>query len=152
MDISQYADNNAAVTVRFKLMSDGGLEFGGWNIDDFMLYTLGPVPGNQNSIQLSGTTNGTAGAGASWSLNNVPANAPYWLLYSLNSSGTIISGHNFDIGAPWSIGATGNANASGSAVITTTLPGNTSGLTVYLEAAASSSGVFDSNMLTLTIQ
>ncbi|MBT5120651.1 MAG: hypothetical protein HOM34_08025, partial [Planctomycetes bacterium] len=139
MDISQYADNNAAVTVRFKLMSDGGLEFGGWNIDDFMLYTLGPVPGNQNSIQLSGTTNGTAGAGASWSLNNVPANAPYWLLYSLNSSGTIISGHNFDIGAPWSIGATGNANASGSAVITTTLPGNTSGLTVYLEAAASSS-------------
>ncbi len=151
-DISQYADNNNDVVVRFKLLSDGGLELGGWNIDDFMLYTLEPVPGNQNSIQLSGTTNGTAGSGASWTLNAAPGNAPYWLLYSMKTGGSVISGHQFDIGSPWFIGANGTTNAAGSATVNTTLPGNTAGLTIYLEAAASSGGVFDSNMLTLTIQ
>ena len=34
IDISAYADDNPAVTIRFELISDGGLQLGGWNIDD----------------------------------------------------------------------------------------------------------------------
>ncbi len=35
-DISQYADEGN-VQVRFELQSDGGLEFGGWNLDEFSI-------------------------------------------------------------------------------------------------------------------
>jgi len=37
IDISQWAANNPAAVIRFELVSDGGLEFGGWTIDDFWL-------------------------------------------------------------------------------------------------------------------
>jgi C1A family cysteine protease len=34
IDISSIADGNASVKVRFEMQSDGGLQLGGWNIDD----------------------------------------------------------------------------------------------------------------------
>ena len=34
VDISAIADNNPNVVVTFRLVSDSGLQFGGWNIDD----------------------------------------------------------------------------------------------------------------------
>ena len=37
IDISSYADNNPSVKVRFQLISDGYVNLGGWNIDDFSL-------------------------------------------------------------------------------------------------------------------
>ncbi len=40
LDVSSIADGNAAVAVRFKMVSDGGLQFGGWNVDDLELYSL----------------------------------------------------------------------------------------------------------------
>jgi len=47
IDISAIADNNASVTVEFHMESDGGVEFGGWNIDDFGIFgfaeEVGPV-------------------------------------------------------------------------------------------------------------
>jgi len=42
LDVSAQADDNAAVAVRFKLFSDAGLQFGGWNVDDVELYSLAP--------------------------------------------------------------------------------------------------------------
>jgi hypothetical protein len=42
LDVSAQADNNAAVSIRFKLFSDAGLQFGGWNVDDVSLYSLQP--------------------------------------------------------------------------------------------------------------
>jgi hypothetical protein len=36
-DISEFAAFEPSVVVRFELQSDGGLQFGGWNIDDFAL-------------------------------------------------------------------------------------------------------------------
>lgn len=42
VDISAVADNLPAVQVRYRLQSDGGLEFGGWTVDDFRLVTVGP--------------------------------------------------------------------------------------------------------------
>lgn len=34
-DISDYADNNASVRVKFEMSADPGWRFGGWNLDDF---------------------------------------------------------------------------------------------------------------------
>ena len=36
-DISEYADDNSSVVVRFELESDSGLEYGGWTLDDFQI-------------------------------------------------------------------------------------------------------------------
>lgn len=41
IDISSYADNNSSLKVRFQLISDGYVNFGGWNIDDFALVGIG---------------------------------------------------------------------------------------------------------------
>ncbi len=37
LDISSIADDNPDVTVKFEMISDGGVVFGGWNIDEFKL-------------------------------------------------------------------------------------------------------------------
>ncbi|MEW6746018.1 MAG: IPT/TIG domain-containing protein [Planctomycetota bacterium] len=42
VDISSLADNQSNVKLRFHLITDGGLTFGGWNIDDVGLTALEP--------------------------------------------------------------------------------------------------------------
>ncbi len=42
LDVGTLADNQPALRVRFELESDGGLEFGGWNLDDLSLASVGP--------------------------------------------------------------------------------------------------------------
>jgi hypothetical protein len=42
IDISSLAAGNPSVQVEFRLVSDGGLAFGGWNVDEFQLLDLGP--------------------------------------------------------------------------------------------------------------
>jgi hypothetical protein len=42
IDISALADNDPSLRLRFELTSDGGLEFGGWNLDDVQLVEVGP--------------------------------------------------------------------------------------------------------------
>ena len=42
LDISALAANNPSVQVEFSLQSDGGVAYGGWNIDDFAIVTLAP--------------------------------------------------------------------------------------------------------------
>jgi hypothetical protein len=37
IDISAIADGNPSVQIKFELISDGGVQYGGWNIDDFKL-------------------------------------------------------------------------------------------------------------------
>ncbi|MEW6746620.1 MAG: M20/M25/M40 family metallo-hydrolase [Planctomycetota bacterium] len=46
LDVSTQADNKASVKIRLELKADGGLTYGGWNIDDVELYNLsqGPEP------------------------------------------------------------------------------------------------------------
>ncbi len=49
VDISSWADGNAAVKIRFSLNSDGGLQLGGWNIDDLAIAGLASyIPGDAN--------------------------------------------------------------------------------------------------------
>lgn len=48
LDISALADGNPSVALRWKMVSDGGLQFGGWNVDDVELYSL--VPGSEPEL------------------------------------------------------------------------------------------------------
>ncbi len=43
-NISVQAGGNPSVQIKYRLTSDGGLEFGGWNIDDFKLYRVDAAP------------------------------------------------------------------------------------------------------------
>ncbi len=52
IDISALADDNASVVIEYHMESDGGVEFGGWNFDDFkLLGTTSVVP--QDTIEVS---------------------------------------------------------------------------------------------------
>ncbi len=46
IDVSTIAAGNSAVQVEFRLKSDAGVTFGGWNVDDFKLVELGPGSGS----------------------------------------------------------------------------------------------------------
>jgi hypothetical protein len=153
IDISGYADNNPAVQVEFRLKSDAGLEFGGWNIDDFELYTVASSGGSSNVLNLNGATVAQPGQAVSYSLTNMQPNARYGLLVALSNAGTSIFGHNFDIGSPYTVVRTGTADGNGAATINFSVPMSVAPNTIaYVEGGAmNSSGVDDSNMLTLLI-
>ncbi|PCJ55258.1 MAG: hypothetical protein COA70_03195 [Planctomycetota bacterium] len=150
IDISAFADNNAAVQVRFSLESDGGLEFGGWNIDDFELYTLEPVGGGGN-MTLSGTSLVNPGANATFNLSNAAHNETWYLIYSFSNAGTTIFGTVFEVGTPWTLFHTGTTDNNGDASHTFTVPAGGSGLTVYFEAATIAGSIENSNLHTLTV-
>lgn len=154
LDISAYADNNAAVELRWVLRSDGGLEFGGWNIDDVEVYALAASNG-LNYLTLTGPATASAGGPVSYSMSGAPAGAPWWILYSLSNSGTTISGHSFDVGNTYKIVGQGSTGPLGDVEFTANIPAAAAGRTVYVEGAsydAGSSSVLDSNLMTLVIQ
>ncbi len=73
VDVAATADNKAVVQVRIKMVSDGGLELGGWNVDDVELYSL--VAGTEPafwrdvgaiSLAAGGTSQLTLNLGASF--------------------------------------------------------------------------------------
>lgn len=152
-DISAYADGNPAVRVRFELESDGVMQLGGWAIDDLQLVSLQPV-GSVDEILLSGPTSAAVGAQLGYTIAGAPANANWWLLWSLNRNGTVFQGHNFDLGQPATILHQGTTDPAGAASFTSApIPPAAAGRTVYLEAAAFDGLAFhDSNVVTLAIQ
>ena len=151
LDISQWADNNPSVTVRFSMESDGGLEFGGWNIDDFEVYTLEPVGGG-GSMTLTGPGTVTAGGQVTLDLADAAPSADWYLLYSFSNSGTTIFGTAFEVGDPWFLFHTGTTDASGDASHVFTVPPSGAGRTVYFEAATNVGSIANSNLLTLSVQ
>jgi hypothetical protein len=44
LDITAAAAGSSNVEIEFRLETDGGLEFGGWNIDDLTIAVIGPAP------------------------------------------------------------------------------------------------------------
>jgi hypothetical protein len=153
IDISAYADNNPSVQVEFQLRSDSSVEFGGWNIDDFEIYTLGGNGGNTDTLTLAGDTLANRGQLVNYSASGMSPQAQYGLLVSYNNTGSTIFGQSFDIGTPYRIFRTGFADSSGSANISFNIPNSvSSGTVVYLEVGAiTTNGTEDSNMLTLLI-
>ena len=60
VDISAFADNNPSVQLEWRLITDGGLNLGGWNIDDIEISNLDPSPTvglpTSYGVGLAGTT------------------------------------------------------------------------------------------------
>ncbi|HEX9794797.1 MAG TPA: hypothetical protein VGC54_12510 [Planctomycetota bacterium] len=152
LDISQWADGNAAVSFRFELISDAGLQYGGWNIDDFEIIGVEPV-GNTDVIVLTGPSSANVGQSLTYSYTGAPASAQVWLARSFNLNGSSFFGHAFDLGTPLAVVASGTASATGAGSWTVgPVPAGASGLTVHLEVAAKKAAeVADSNVITLTV-
>lgn len=76
-----------------------------------------------------------------------PASAPYYIVYGPDLDGLSYAGHSFDIGAPGSLLGSGTTDADGNFSWTSPMiPASASGKVIYLEAAATSGGVwYDSN-------
>ena len=154
LDISTLADNNPSVQITFRLQTDGGLQYGGWNIDDFEIYSLDAVPGGgNNTILLSGPTTVPAGSQQIWSFSGAPANSSFWFVNGSNANGTTRAGHSFDVGGTIQILQSGTTSAGGTGSVSITVPAGAAGHTGYLEVAVLSGGVFfDSNLLTVNVQ
>ncbi len=152
LDISQYADGNPSVVVRFELQSDQAMELGGWNIDDVEVVSLRPVQPT-DTIALSGPTSASAGSTVSYSIANAPANAAWYLLYGFNLNGTVYQGHQFDLGGATTIVHQGTTDPAGAAGWTSgPIPSGAAGRTVHLEAAAFDGMDFhDSNVVSLSV-
>lgn len=71
IDITAQAANNASVQIAYRLTSDGGVEFGGWNIDDFTLYRVDANPAGFFQAYGSGCA-GTGGVTPTLSGSGVP--------------------------------------------------------------------------------
>jgi choice-of-anchor B domain-containing protein len=151
IDISNYADNNSDVKVRFELETDNILNLGGWGIDNFEIVALEQGEPT-DTILLTGPTSANTGAQVQYNFSAAPANASYSFLYSLSAAGSVHAGHQFNLGNPITTLANGTMNAQGAGSFSSIIPSGASGLTVYLEVAAwNGGGVYDSNMLTLVV-
>jgi hypothetical protein len=152
-DIASLADNNPSLSVRWELKSDEGLELGGWNIDDVMLYTLQPS-GATDTVLLSGDSAPMAGTTTEVEIGNGPVDGTWYLVYSLNNAGQIYGGHQFDVGPGFNLVASGSFDSNGKATTTLAIPPGASGATAYVEVAGvdSEGALTDSNMLTANIQ
>lgn len=154
IDISALADDDPSVIVRFELVSDGGVEYGGWNIDDFELVTVGPSDGT-DWIFLVGPNDPQSGTTASWTVSGAPALVPCWVLWSRTDTGSSIHGHAFEVGAGWQIGASGQTNEIGQATFSAPIPASMQGVNIFLEAAAydaATNTILDSAALAVSIQ
>ena len=152
LDISAWADNNPSVQVTFRLQSDGGLEFSGWNVDEFELYVLATSGTGLNTISLTGPASVVSGSQGSFNFTGATANASFWLLNGANSNGSFSQGHSFDVGGAITVLASGQASAAGSGSVTLTIPLAAAGRTGRLEIAAVAGGVWqDSNLLVVSV-
>ena len=87
IDISAYADNNPNVTIKFTLTTDGGTEFGGWNIDDLKV----GMPGSGYTPDLySGEVyfHAATGGSVAFNLNGDPSLSGRYYMLALSASGT----------------------------------------------------------------
>jgi hypothetical protein len=94
VDISAVADNNPAVTIRFELQSDGGLELGGWNVDDLKLGRIVPAGScNPGTVFCAGDGSGTACPCG----NNSAAGAGAGCLNSFGLGGRLVAAGNASV-------------------------------------------------------
>jgi hypothetical protein len=103
----------------------------------------------KNSIYLDGPLFSPVGAPLQLDWYSAPASSNFWLVYSLNQNGLLAFGHQFDVGAPYTMLATGvNSAAGSSSFISAPVPAAAAGLTINFEVAASGGGgvLYDSNV------
>ncbi|MFG0318707.1 MAG: hypothetical protein ACF8XB_15645 [Planctomycetota bacterium JB042] len=153
LDISAMAANNPSVQVAYRLTSDGGLEFGGWNIDDFTLYTIEASPAGSFTNYGAGCagTSGTptiSGSGTVLSNRNVTLNVAGGLP---NAAGLLLIGTaqaNVGVGGGCSLlvgGLIGSGvslplDGSGALQLVGTIPSGTPAGDVFMQFFAADAG------------
>ncbi len=169
-DIAALANNNPAVQFKFELTSDSGLEFGGWNIDDFRIVSLGPVtptaftpygvgvPGTGGvAPSLTGSGTGTPGGNVTLSVTNGKPNAVGALFVGAGEASLPFAGGTFLVAAPFAQFAL-NLGPAGSVIAAGALPAdpNLYGITItsqyWCQDAAAVKGKAGSNGLKFTIE
>ena len=84
------ADNNPAMTLEWRLVSNGGIVFGGWNLDDVRVFSRTAVPPPPVRYQLS-PAQIALGAPSTVDIRGT-AGAPIALLFSSDPGPTTIPG------------------------------------------------------------
>jgi hypothetical protein len=87
LDVSAQADDKPAVKLRFSLVSDGGVEYGGWNLDDVRLARVEPgsVPPLTASVA---HVSAAAGGSVAFALDAGAAHGGRKDLLALSATGT----------------------------------------------------------------
>jgi hypothetical protein len=107
VNISALADGNPSVKLRFQLQSDGGLQFGGWNIDDLKLVSEGP--GTKAPLVASASyVSGSAGGSVALALDAGTAHAGRKYLIAVSASGTAPGTHLGSVTVPLNFDAVTN--------------------------------------------
>jgi len=152
LDISPWADGQAAVVVRFELETDGRMQLGGWNVDDFRIVSLQDVP-RTDEITLTGPATAAVGSTATFAIQGAHASADWWLLWSRSLGGSTLHGHPFDLAAPVTVAWQGTTDGQGTSSWTSgPVPPAAAGLTLYFEAASAQAGdIRDSNPVTVVV-
>jgi len=104
----------------------------------------------ENSIYLTGPSTSPVLTPVDLSWQTTRGNSLYRLSYSLNVNRAVINGHNFDLGAPMTVLATGTNSTNGIGSFTSPpVPAAAAGHTIYFEVAArDGAGVlYDSNVV-----
>jgi hypothetical protein len=107
----------------------------------------------QNSIYLADPGFSRAGSPIEFTWQSTRGSSQYWLFYSKNASGSVISGHNFDLATPMMMIATGVNSLNGiGSFKSAPVPQRAAGHTIYFEVAARDANgvVYDSNVVGVT--
>lgn len=146
-DIGALANNNASVQFRFRLITDGGLQFGGWNIDDFKVVSLGPVqptaftaygtgtPGfGGQAPNLTGSGSGTPGGAITINVTNGRPSAVGALFAGAAQAAIPFKGGTFLVAPPF-VQLALNLNPAGSASVGGNIPPDPGlyGITVHMQ-------------------
>lgn len=146
IDISAIAGNNPSVQVAYRLASDGGLEFGGWNIDDFVIYRIDPAPagffatygagcaGSNGTPALSGSGVPTPGQNVTVSIANGAPNGAAVMLLGLGQASVPTSGCSLLVSGLVGGGFPLPLDGAGAISLPGTIPVNASSGDVYLQA------------------
>jgi hypothetical protein len=169
-DIGALANNNPSVQFKFQLTTDGGLEFGGWTIDDFRIVSLGPVsptvfteygtgtPGfGAQAPHLTGSGTASPGGNITIAVSNGRPNATGVLFAGGAQASLPFKGGTFLVASPLALIAV-NLGAAGTASLPGVIPaeqglfGVTPCLQYWCNDAAAVKGAAGSNGLTFTIK
>ncbi|TAH35797.1 MAG: peptidase S8 [Planctomycetota bacterium] len=122
-------------------------------------YALVVVPdtgggcGTVDTIALSGPNVAFVGSTVTLDYSGAPGSAPFFMLYSFRTDGSVINGQCFDIGPTVFTAGTGTTAALGFGSWTSSnIPARAAGRIVHVEMRVDSGGdTFDSNYLTISV-
>lgn len=152
------AFNHSTFRIRFRLNTDSGNNYGGWNLDDVEVIALSSPPIGSNTMILRGDTSISEGMQPTFRLVGGTPNTAFQLrlavLPNWNPQGWWQNNHLFDLGPSFAIVHSGTLNAAGNAHIQLAQAAAQGhiGLTFCLEAVSQTGAVIeDSNIQFLKV-